>query len=106
MPRWLQMVGVASIVVALFPYISATDDLIRIANSQPQSSQNPSTQHGPAADLLRLYEVSDAPLATRVSGFAITFAFECLLFVAAKRELRRSVPQQSGRAPPLSAAFV
>ncbi len=100
MPQWLQLVGVASIVVALFPYISASDDLVRIANARPQTQQQGSAPHSPASDLLRLYEVTDAPLVVHVCSLAITFVFVCLVVIAEKSVLGRSAPKPSGRGPP------
>ncbi len=100
MPKWLQLVGVASIVIALFPYISASDDLVRIENARPRTQQQGSAPHSPASDLLRLYEVTEAPLVGHICNFAVTFVFLCLIVVPEKSALGRTVPESSGRGPP------
>ena len=100
MPQWLQLVGVASIVVALFPYISASDDVIRVANAQSQTEHQSSSPHTPVTDLLRLYEVSDAPIVSPVCSLAITFVFFALFVTTEKIVACRSTPKPSGRGPP------
>ena len=101
MPQWLQLVGVASIVVALFPYISASDDLVRIANARPLTQQqHGSSPHNPAGDLLRLYEVTDAPVIGRICRLTVTFIFICLMVTGEKSAMERVAPTPSGRGPP------
>ncbi len=100
MSKWLRLVGVASIVIAVFPYISASDDLVRISNARPQTEQQSSTSHNPASDLLRLYEVIDTPLIGHVCSLVVTFIFLCIVVVAEKAALGRSAPKPSGRGPP------
>ena len=100
-PAWLQLVGVASVVLALFPYISATDDVLRIANALPESKQSQSGPRTPGADLVRLYEAADAPLVSQICTLTITFVFFCLVTLPVKLALRRSIPLQSGRSPPV-----
>ncbi len=105
-PAWLQVVGVASVVLALFPYISATDDVLRIANAVPQSKQSPAGPRAPGSDLVRLYETADAPLVSQPCVLTVTFVFLCLVTVVRTIAIRRSVPLQSGRSPPVvSIAF-
>ena len=101
MPQWLQLVGVASIVIALFPYISASDDLVRIANARTETGQQGSTPHSPANDLLRLYEVTDAPLIGHVCSLVVTFVFLCIVVLTEKAALGRSAPKPSDRGPPV-----
>lgn len=101
---WLPLVGVAAVVLALFPYISATDDLLRIANAVPQSKQSDSGQRAPAADLLRLYETADAPLVCQACRLTVTFFFVWLVSVPVKAPVLRSAPSQSGRSPPVNFA--
>ena len=40
-PVWLHVCGVALIIAALFPYISATDDVLRIQHMDVQANQEP-----------------------------------------------------------------
>ena len=88
--------------VALFPYISASDDVIRVANAQSQTEHQGSSPHSPVTDLLRLYEVSDAPIVSPACTLAITFVFFCLIVTAEKIVAGRSTPKPSGRGPPSS----
>ena len=52
-PAWLHVVGVALIVAALFPYISATDDILRIENLNAHHRQHSGKQTR-VDDLMRL----------------------------------------------------
>lgn len=102
----MQLVGVASVVLALFPYISATDDVLRIANAIPQDKQSESGQRVPGSDLVRLYEAADAPLISQICTLTVTFAFFWLVVIPTRSATRRSVPLKSGRSPPsILAAF-
>lgn len=98
---WFHGVGVALIVVALFPYISATDDVLRIehwnAEHQHSSKQSQNDQ------LIRLYETIDTPLICRICEVAFTFFFISLVFTPVARLVDRIAPAQAGRSPPLAA---
>lgn len=96
------MVGVALIVVALFPYISATDDVLRIERFNAQhDSTNPHKQT-PSDDLMRLYETMDSPLVCRISEIVLTFFFISVVFTPIRMLIDRIAPLQAGRSPPLS----
>lgn len=104
-PGWLHIVGVALIVVALFPYISATDDVLRIEHFNAQHDQaNPDhanqrkqTQND---DLMRLYQTMDSPLVCRIPELALTFFFISLTFTPTATLIDRSAPFEAGRSPP------
>ena len=108
--RRLHIVGLGLIVVALFPYISATDDVLRIEHFRSQSdvelqqskehSNTPVKGHSRTDDLMRLYEVMDSPLICRVCEILLTFVFIAFTFSQTVRLIDRSAPGCAGRSPP------
>jgi hypothetical protein len=97
-----EAVGVASIIIALFPFISATDDVLRTKQftSQHEKQQNPTERHN---DLFRLFETADHSLVTRCSLVGLTLVFLEVVVVEPCSRGTRSAPLISGRSPP---AFV
>lgn len=102
-PAWLHIVGVGLIVAALFPYISATDDVLRIEQFNAQHDRRHSGKQSRTDDLIRLYETMDTPLVCRTAEVAITLFFVCLIFTPVLRAINRIAPSPSGRSPPLTA---
>ena len=100
---WLHTVGVALIVVALFPYISATDDVLRIEHFNAQHHRSHPSKQSQSDDLMRLYETMDSPLVCRVAEVALTFCFISLVFTPLATVLDRITPLQAGRSPPRAA---
>lgn len=110
-PRWLLIV--ALIVTALFPYISASDDIVRMghvpdayisdATASISDSHSQDKNRNQTDDLLRLYETLDTPLVCRL--IAIAFCFLLIAFILALNCARvtRTVPETAGRSPPLVA---
>ena len=101
---WLHIVGVALIVAALFPYISATDDVLRVEHFTSQHDQRHSDKNNRTNDLIRLYETMDAPLVCRIAQVAITLLFISLVFTPVLRAIERIAPLASGRSPPAALA--
>ena len=104
---WLHIIGVALIVAALFPYISATDDLVRTehltsTHGQHQSSSGKKT---PTDNLIRLYETLDSPLACATCAIAITFFAIWVVFVPIASWNRNTASECVGRSPPLFTAI-
>ena len=97
---WLHIIGVGLIVAALFPYISATDDVLRIEHFQAQHNQSHPGKHSRTDDLVRLYETMDTPLVCRVAEVVITFSFVSLISTPVLRAIDRIAPSPSGRSPP------
>ena len=95
----LHLVGVAAIVVALFPYISATDDMLRIEHFNAQQHSDES-KHKANDDLLRLYETLDSPLISGTCRIVFTLIFVTLTAAPVQRLVRRSIPSEAGRSPP------
>lgn len=98
-PIWLHVVGVALIVIALFPYISATDDVLRVEHLSGQHDQQHSSRHS-NDDLIRLYETMDTPLVARSGQVSLTLFFVFLVGVVVQKRIDRSAPYESGRSPP------
>jgi hypothetical protein len=91
---------VGLIVTALFPFISATDDVLRIEQIAGQHQSPYSSQRGPNADLLRLYQIMETPLVGAVAEISVTLVF--ILFVVNHliQLIDRTAPFESGRSPP------
>ena len=101
--RWLHIVGVALIVTALFPYISATDDVLRIEHFKAQQDSRHSSRQSQNDDLMRLYETTDSPLVCAVCQVALVFFFISLVFTPVARLMERIAPLHTGRSPPAPA---
>ena len=98
--RQIHLVGVAAIVVALFPYISATDDVLRIEHLNAQQTHTNGNKHKAGDDLLRLYETLDSPLLCGICRITFTLVFFSLLDAPVGRLIQRSIPMEAGRSPP------
>lgn len=99
-PAWLHIIGVGLIVAALFPYISATDDVLRAEHFNSQhDGANPGKQNR-IDNLIRLYDAMDTPLLCETCEVVFTFFFFSLVFTPTIQAVNRVVPQQAGRSPP------
>jgi membrane protein YdbS with pleckstrin-like domain len=104
---WLHIIGVALIVAALFPYISATDDLVRsedLTNNQ-HTQDHSSGKKTPNDSLIRLYEALDTPLLSPACAFVMTFFAVWFVFLPVAKRARRIAPACAGRSPPLVLGF-
>ena len=99
--KWFHLIGVAAIVVALFPYISATDDVLRIERFEAQQTHENGSKHKTSDDLLRLYETLDSPLLCGSCRIALTLIFVSLVAAPVQNLIGRSIPLEAGRSPPL-----
>ena len=90
---WLQILVVALVVAALFPFISATDDLVRIEQAARPSGAN--------EQLIRLYTNMETPLPAVAPELSFSLCFVLLVLPLLTRSLDRSVPVGIGRAPPV-----
>jgi hypothetical protein len=96
----LHIVGVALIVAALFPYISATDDILRIEHFDAQHCHQRSQNRNHNDDLMRLYATMDSPLLCRTSEIALTLIFVLFIILPVARLVERIAPLAAGRSPP------
>jgi hypothetical protein len=99
-PAWLHIVGVALIVAALFPYISATDDVLCIEHFSSQQKPGNAGQKSQNDDLIRLYQTIDTPLVAAVKQISLTLFFVVLVVALVARRIDRHPPFESGRSPP------
>jgi hypothetical protein len=99
-PKCLHAVIVAVIVSALFPYISATDDFVRVEHFTPRHHDQTSHHSKQGDNLLRLYEVMDAPLVCEVQRVLLTLLFIGLVVVPVAAGVDRIAPLIAGRSPP------
>jgi hypothetical protein len=96
-----RITGTAVVVAALlFPYISTTDDVVRIEHLRGQTNHSSSSQRGPNDDLVRLYQTMDTPLVSAVLRVSLTLFFVLLVWTFVVRRIDRSAPFESGRSPP------
>ena len=97
----LHVVGVALIVAALFPYISATDDLVRSENLSTQQDRDHSPgKKTPNDNLIRLYETLDSPLACQSCILVMTFFALWIVFLPVVKRDHRVTPACAARSPP------
>lgn len=101
-PAWLHVVGVGLIVAALFPYISATDDVVRIEHFSSQHDSHHSRKQSKTDDLIRLYEAMETAWVSPVAHVPLTFFFVALVFVPVATLVERIAPSEAGRSPPLA----
>jgi hypothetical protein len=109
-PRWLLVVGL--IVTALFPYVSASDDILRIEHhrgaavptsthvSDHSNNRSQQSRHS-ADDLLRLYETLDTPLVCQLYVVQLSLSLVAFITVLEYKHTSRAVPEGFGRSPPL-----
>lgn len=100
-----RLAGIVLVLAALFPFISATDDILRVENYISEH-ENPGhgQQHPQGAstsdDLIRLYEAMDAPLAPDAAVVAFVLLFVSFVTISGQAILTRVAPSESGRSPP------
>jgi hypothetical protein len=102
-PAWLHISGVALIVAALFPYISATDDVLRIEYFNVQHGQQSPAKPATDNSLMRLYETMDTPVVAQAPQIAFVLFFVALSIAVVVCFRSYETPHESGRSPPLLA---
>jgi hypothetical protein len=100
-PRCLHALAIALVVAALFPYISASDDVVRVERFSSTHHHDQLPDHKKKGDnLIRLYEVMDAPLVCEVQRIVLTLAFIALVALPVVAHVERAAPLIAGRSPP------
>jgi hypothetical protein len=89
----LQMLRVILVVAALFPFISASDDLLRIEQAARPGGAN--------GHLVRLYTNMETPVAASAPLLAFTLCFMLLVAPLFGHSLERDEPISIGRSPPV-----
>lgn len=104
---WLHVIGVGLIVAALFPYISATDDIVRSETlSTPHDRHHShSGKKAPDENLIRLFETLDTPLACNTRVLVLAFFLVWMVSQPATERDRHFAPASAGRSPPALACF-
>jgi hypothetical protein len=100
---WLHVVGVGLIVAALFPYISATDDVVRIEHFSSQHDSHHSRQQSKTDELIRLYEAIETAWVSPVAQLPLILYFVALVFAPVVALIERIAPFEAGRSPPSAA---
>ena len=104
---WIQFVGAVAIAGALFPYVSATDDLVWMENlssrTEHQEGRNAGTSNA-SSSLLALYHAGEAFLISRNIRIACVFVFLAMTLALVIRSFDCSRVHASGRSPPAFAA--
>lgn len=97
----LHVIRLALVLAALFPYVSATDDVVRIQNFDQQHAQRHPARQDQNKNLIRLYETMDTPLVCRVQEITLVMFFVALVITPVAKWSSRSEPAESGRSPPV-----
>jgi hypothetical protein len=101
-----RLAGIVLVVAALFPFVSATDDILRVEH---YTTEHDSSEHGhhtgqrnttSSDDLIRLYEALDAPVTPDIAVLAFVLLFVSFVAIFAGAVLTRVAPGESGRSPP------
>ena len=119
-PAWLHVSGVALIIAALFPYISATDDVVRIqhmdlrqieshhavaqSHEADRSGSHQGDKKSSTETLIRLYEAMDTPVLGTASELVFTLFFLALVIAPLLLTVTREVTLRNGRSPPTAFA--
>lgn len=101
----LHVIRVALVLAALFPYVSATDDVVRIQTLDQQHQHGHPAGQNQNQNLIRLYETMDTPLVCRVQEITFVLFFVALVITPVLKWSSRSEPAESGRSPPLLASL-
>ena len=96
----LHAVRLALVLAALFPYVSATDDVVRIQTLNQHQDRSHPPKQSQNQNLLRLYETMDTPLVCRVQEITFILFFLALVVTPVVKCSTWSEPSESGRSPP------
>ncbi len=99
----LHVIRLALVLAALFPYISATDDIVSIQTLDQHHDQSRPARQSQNQTLIRLYDTLDTPLVCRVQAIAFVLFFVALVIAPVLRCITHSEPSESGRSPPVLA---
>lgn len=93
------------IVAALFPYISATDDVLRVEHFNAQHSGGPghSGKQHQDENLMRLYETIDSPMLGVSCQIIFVLFFVAMIWAPVLHFVDRETFFYTGRSPPAAA---
>ena len=100
--RCFHFIRIALVIVALFPFISASDDVLRMQHysSQPDSQSQGTHDQGKHRGLIALYEAMDSPLLTGTLEVTLTLWAVWTLESLFSELTSRCTPLRAGRSPP------
>jgi hypothetical protein len=96
-----QLAGIILVLAALFPIISATDDVLRVEHYTSEHGGHHSRRSTTGDELIRLYEAMDAPLTVQASRIEFILLFISFVTVVKTAVLTRVAPFAAGRSPPI-----
>lgn len=99
-PKRFQVLCVVLVVAALFPFISSTDDIVRLQELRTQQQQSGPADGRAHDNLVRLYEAMDAPIAGEFHRLVVTFSSVPLVSEPVQAVRDRAIPHTAGRSPP------
>jgi hypothetical protein len=100
--RCFHFLRIALVIVALFPFISASDDVLRMQHytSKPDTQSQGTQEQGKHRGLIALYEAMDSPLLTGSVEVAVTLLPAWTLEFLFSELTGRCAPMRAGRSPP------
>lgn len=100
---WLRIAGAVAIVGTLFPYVSATDDLVWLEASNTRSEHQDSRSTGSSnsnSGLLSLYHVSQSSVGSGTVRVACVLVFLAMTIAPILRTFSYVSLRPAGRSPP------
>ena len=96
---WLRLACTVVIAVALFPCVSATDDLVWMERASPRS-EHQSSRSDSTRLLLNFHQASEATLPVGTVRVGCTFVLLGFLLVPIFQMIARQQTRETGRSPP------
>ena len=104
-PYWLRIAGAVAIAGALFPFVSATDDLVRMEAIASPTEHQDTRNTGSNNSLLHLYQATEAFLTSGAIRIPYTPVFFAIPRSIAPQSLGYVRLHIAGRSPPHLPAF-
>jgi hypothetical protein len=101
--RLFHFIRTALVVAALFPYISATDDMLQIEHVSAELGDHEKRpdHHSNGHDLWRVFDSNESSVASSSFRLVIAFASVGIVIATVVRSLDSFSPTGSGRSPPI-----
>lgn len=99
----MSLIGICLVVLTLFPYISATDDMVRIEHFCAQTGchhTNFPGKNDQTTTLIRLYQTMETSVVCAIPEISLVFYFIGLVFTPVSHAISRIQPREAGRSPP------
>jgi hypothetical protein len=101
--RLFHFIRTGLVVAALFPYISATDDMLQIAQVRAElgDHEKRSGHHSNGHDRWRVFDSNESSVATSSFRLVIAFASVGIVIATVAHSFDSFSPTGSGRSPPV-----